>query len=38
MMQNLGSHPKISCKIIIEVVIITGFLYFTKNALIIYVL
>jgi len=27
-MQNFGSNPKMSCKIITDVVIIIGFLYF----------
>jgi hypothetical protein len=38
MIQNLGSHPKINCKIITEEVIIMGFLCFTKKAFIVYVL
>ena len=31
MIQNFGSKPQISCKIVIDIVIIIGFLYFIIN-------
>lgn len=35
MMQNLGSNPNISCRIITELVMISGFLYLIRNAFIL---
>lgn len=35
MMQNFGSKPQMSCKTVIETVMIIGFLYFKINAFII---
>ena len=35
MMQNFGSKPQMSCKTVIETVMIIGFLYFKINALIV---
>ena len=34
-MQNFGSKPQMSCKIVIEAVMIIGFLYFKISAFII---
>jgi len=31
MMQNLGSKPKINCKMVIDTMITIGFLYFRKK-------
>lgn len=35
MRQNLGSNPQISCKMVMDVIMIMGFLYLMRNVFIL---